>query len=202
MKSGRIVVMVAMFSFGLAVTQACAAPAIGAYYDAGAYQSAAHVAPYVPFRVFIVLTDSPVASVEGLRIGYAVLPLTGVPNTVYRLSQSLFGATGTVSGDALSGAYDLVWEAPRSAGQSLVMLTWDLMLTNAAQVEIWLSNLANSGNNEGLPEIAGAGTWHEVPVSFACGVGAGSGWPSAMVNYNCPIAVEGSAWGGVKALYR
>jgi len=202
MKSRRISMVVAIFSFGLAVSPVCAAPAIGAYFDENAYLSAAHVTTYAPFRVFIVLTDSPFASVDGLRIGYTVLPLTGVPNTVYRLSQSFFGATGIVSGDALSGAYDLVWATPRAAGQALVMLTWDLMLTSAAQVEIWLSEFANPGSNGGLPEIAGAGAWQDVPVQFVCGVGSGSGWPSAMVNYNCPIAVESSAWGRVKALYR
>lgn len=197
----RVAIMVAISCVSLAASRVGAMPAIGAYFDAGASLTAAHVAPYVPFRIFIVLTDSPVASVDGLRLGYTVLPLTGLPNTVYRLAESLSGATGTASGGALAGAYDLVWETPRAAGQTLVMVTWDLMLTSAAQVEIWLSDLANSGNNELLPEIAGEGAWHPVPVHVVC-TGAGSGAPSAIINYNCPIAVEGSAWGGVKALYR
>jgi hypothetical protein len=134
-------------------------------------------------------------------MGYTVVPLTSAPNAIYRLSQALFGATGTVSGDALAGAYDLIWETPRVAGPTLVLMTWDLMLTSDVRVEIWLSDIASSSNKDPLPEIASAGVWYQVPIHFACD-GAGFGWPSAMLNYNCPISVEPSVWGEVKALYR
>ena len=201
MKKCRAAIMIAASCVCLAVSPVRAMPAVGAYFDAAGNLSAVSCMPYVPVRIFIVLTDSPVASVDGLRMGYAVIPLGAAPSTVYRLSQSLFGATGTVSGDALAGAYDLIWETPRAAGHTLVLMAWDLMPTSAAEVEIWLTDFANSGDAGLLPEIASAGAWYQVPIHFVC-IGSGSGWPSAKMNYNCPIPVEGSVWGGVKALYR
>lgn len=201
MTSRRALITAAVLMACLAASHARALPTIGAYFDSGAIVSAASCAPYAPVRIHIVLADSPVASVDGLRMGYTVVPLTGAPNTVYRLSTELFGATGTISGDALAGAYDISWATPRAAGPTLVLMTWDVMLTSAAQVEIWLSEFTDSGDGGLLPEIASAGTWYQVPIHFACS-GSGSGWPSAMMNYHCPISVEGSAWGGVKALYR
>jgi hypothetical protein len=116
MKNWRAAIMIAVSCVCLAVAQVRAMPAVGAYFDAAGHLSAVPCMPYAPVRIFIVLTDSPVASVDGLRMGYAVIPLGAAPSTVYRLSQSLFGATGTVSGDALAGAYDLIWETPRAAG--------------------------------------------------------------------------------------
>jgi hypothetical protein len=64
-------------------------------------------------------------------------------------------------------------------------MTWDLMPTSAAEVEIWLTDLRTPAMPVSLPEIASAGAWYQVPIHFVCfGLARVA---ELKMNDNCPI---------------
>ena len=176
---------------------AAATGAIGFYFDTAAATTEVQCPLFVPLNVYVLLTEAPFAAVDGARFAYRLDEVGWDTGVMYRVAESLYGATATTGGDALDGWYDLAWAVPRPAGDVLPLLSWTLMFVSPAQKALYLEGLEPAGQ----PTVTSAGASQPVAVHGACGIQVPS-WPSAIINFYCPLPVEGQSWGAIKALFR
>lgn len=172
---------------------------VGVYFDAHGYGSDTMALPYVPFHVYVMLVDSPVGSVDGVRVAYDVVGGNQSGPSLLRVAEDLYGATGTITGDAIAGEYELTWAEPRPVSYRLVLWSWTVMVTDFRPMVIYLAEASDSPFPDNLPEISSAGVSYPVPIEMSCwGYGIGS----AVINENCPLPLERGSWGSVKAMFR
>ncbi|MBK7771116.1 MAG: hypothetical protein IPI48_11530 [bacterium] len=201
MTSSRVILLLAVSCLVLGASQGRATSEIGVYFGEAAQMYEAQVGVFAPVRIYIMLTGSSLASVDGLRLAYNVSGGSGETPSVLRISQDLYGATGASSDNGVAGEYDLSWATPRPVGRALVLMSWMLMITTPHPRQISLAEIANPAISDGLPEISSNGQWLAASIHAPCG--CYPTWcPSAVINMHCGVAVNGGSWGGVKALYR
>jgi hypothetical protein len=174
---------------------------IGVYFDTAGFYTTAPMPTFTPANVYVILKNSPAASVDGLKVAYAFVGFGGSPNSIYRLSENVYGATGNISSDPAGGQYDITWSLPRPAQTPLVLVSWSLMVVNDQPSQIMLTEIANLAVPDGLPDISSGGTSYGVPVHPAC-VCWTNPCPSAIANFVCGVPNESASWGAVKGLYR
>jgi hypothetical protein len=172
---------------------------LGVYFDQACNTDSILASPYTPFMIYIVLIDSPTASVDGVRVAYSISGSSQGSQSVMRLSQNVYGATGTVSEDAMAGECWLSWATPRPSGYALPLLSWTLMVTDYSAYRVNLAESPGTEHPDNLPEISDAGVSYGVPVLLAC---FGYGQASALINEHCPLPLESMQWGSAKLMYR
>jgi|WetSurMetagenome_2_1015567.scaffolds.fasta_scaffold223212_2 hypothetical protein len=185
----------------IVVSVSPAAANVGVYFDSAASLNSIFVPSWAPFSAYIVLTESPVNAVDGAQLAYSLRASHNPTAPVLRISQDVYGATGAIGTDALSGEYVLSWATPRPAGSALVLVSWQLVLTADDDLDICLAEVADPWVSDGMPEIQCAGTVYSVPIVLACFV-SGHGDRSAVVNEDCQLPLEYNSWGAAKATYR
>jgi hypothetical protein len=169
---------------------------MGLYFDMDANTNGYDATTNVPFFAYLMLTNSEYPEISGFECNYTV-DAGAMGGLFFRLAEDLQGGLNVGTTSALEGNYVVGWPAPRAAGTTLVLVSWQVMLLGEFPVSIYLAPATIPSLDTGTPvlEIGGA----LAPAGYSTG---GTEIPVATINDVAPVAEEIESFGGVKALFR
>ena len=197
MKSWRMSLIVgALVSLVLPQLVAAQTDLIGIYGDMGGVSQELSGPVNVPFSAYVVLTYPSNPLVWGFEFGYTIA--VGDPAGMFRLQNGLPPEAIDIgnNNDMLRGDYVVGLATPLIGNQSVVLVTWQFMLTvpQAAYLNLGPSDIPSLPY--GLPAYEIGGTIVPLELRPTC-------WGTEVrVNESCPLPVEKETFGAVKALYR
>ena len=175
---------------------------IGVYFDVNADNNCLTTGPSVPFFAYVCVTNPTAQAIDAYEFGYQMAVPAGMEGMIFRLATNIangaasgvdVGVSGPTGGDVIVGL-----ATPLPGGPVVIVHSFQYMLLAAMEVPVFLTASSSPSLPGGLPVVQEAGG-DLMTLGTSTG---GPDIPVAMVNGDCPVAVESDTWGGLKSLYR
>lgn len=190
--------VVALYAAGAGAVIDPAPDRVSIYFDWNADLASVFVGPSTPFFAYVILTNPSSAEIWGFEFGYTVTP-SRAPAQVFRLFSSLpdLAVDLGTNVDPLAGDYVVGLAEPLPGAPAVVLVTWQYMILAPMTLEMQIGPSAVESIPDGLPAYEAGGTIVPLGLAVAC-MAPGE----ALVNTECGLAVEATAFGAIKTLYR
>lgn len=129
---------------------------IGVYFDPGATITNFDSSPNVPFTAYVIITNPTAANLWGIELSYNLVVPPGFENSYDRLEYGLplnSVDIGT-NEDPAQGDFIVGLASPLHQSSAVVFVTWEFVLTDHFQMDIYLGASSAQSIEDDLPAYA------------------------------------------------